>query len=358
MIMYMKINILMCGSDFSVGGGMVTVAKVCLNYQNWNNDIHYTYIPTHINGTKIQKIKLFYKALVDILKLVKNKKIDIAHLHVTENGSFYRKTIVMFLLQKYHVKVILHHHIDYTEFYEKSNMLTKKIIRKTLEKADLNIVLGKVFNVYMKALVQKAKVKVIYNGVDVPSVNMYNANSSHILFLGWFNERKGIREVLEAIKQLDDEGFDNKIKIILCGEPNEYVNNLITSNHLEDRIGYIGKVSEEERNKLFKTVFVNLLPSRKEGLPMSIIESMAYGIPCIASNVGAIPEIIDDTNGILIDSPSSSDLKEAIKMLWNNKALRSLFSQKSYEKINEKFTIMEQCSKLEKEYERFAKIVG
>ena len=52
------------------------------------------------------------------------------------------------------------------------------------------------------------------------------------------------------------------------------------------------------KNRIYKTIAINVLPSYNEGLPMSILETMAYGIPSITTNIASIPEVVvDGVNG-------------------------------------------------------------
>ena len=94
-----KEKVLMCCSELSVKGGMVSVVKNYLNYPDWDN-YEIVYIPTHTEKNKIIVAAYFAIAYIKILCTVLTKNIRIAHLHTAERGSFFRKAILVRTLKK------------------------------------------------------------------------------------------------------------------------------------------------------------------------------------------------------------------------------------------------------------------
>ena len=80
-----------------------------------------------------------------------------------------------------------------------------------------------------------------------------------------------------------------------------------------------------------KNTILNVLPSYNEGLPMTILETMAYGIPNISTRIASIPEVITDSeNGYLITPGDIEALESRLLTLIEDKMKREQFSQKSY----------------------------
>lgn len=100
-----KEKVLMCCSELSVKGGMVSVVKNYLNYPDWDN-YEIVYIPTHTEKNKIIVAAYFAIAYIKILCTVLTKNIRIAHLHTAERGSFFRKAILVRTLKKLGVKLL------------------------------------------------------------------------------------------------------------------------------------------------------------------------------------------------------------------------------------------------------------
>lgn len=335
-----KLKILMCGSDLSVKGGIVSVIKNYLQYNKWD-DFEIIFLPTHIDKNKFVKIIFFIKNLLKITYLCALKKIDIVHLHVSERGSIYRKIIIANICKKMNVKVIFHHHgAEFEEFYWSLNIKKQEYINKILEKIDLNIVLSKglVSNIVNKA--PNANIKVLYNAVETYESNQYNCNGNIILFLGRLGERKGVFDLVEVIKVLDDI-IDKNICFCLCGDGEiEVVKKLIKNYNLDHRVSHIGWIEKEKKKEIFSKCIINVLPSYKEGLPMTILETMSFGIPNISTNIASIPEVINsELNGYLIEPGDIYNLSKRIEELTNNKVLREEFSKNSFKLINEKFSL-------------------
>lgn len=345
------IRVLMCGSDLSVKGGMSTVIKNYLSYTKWKS-IMITYIPLHVEGRKISKIFFFLNGLIKILFLCVVKKIDVVHLHTAERGSFYRKAIISKLCGAFGIQTIMHHHsAEFEEFYSALKLRNKRYVSHVLENVDLNLVLGNQLIGMITKKAPRAKVKVLNNSVDTYSERLYNVKATGILFLGRFGRRKGIYDLLQVIKILDEK-IDRKYMFYLCGDGEiDKVKKIINSMKISHRIGYIGWLDLESKKELYKKIKINILPSYNEGFPMTILETMAYGIPNISTRVASIPEIIKDgSNGVLIEPGSVGTMAETLYMLLNNDELCEQMSKRAYNDICEKYSVGNNYSKLEKLY--------
>ena len=341
-----KVNVLMCGSDLSVKGGMVTVVKNYLEYSKWD-EFQINYLPTHIEKGKLSELFYFSKAYVKILYLMIIGKIDIAYLHTSERGSVYRKIIIAKTMKLFGIPVVLHHHgAEFERFYSSLSATKKRIVNNALENVDVNIVLSKLLVNMITSKAPEASVFTLYNSVPVRE-NQYNKNGDKILFLGRLGERKGTYDLIKAICLLDNK-IDSKYKFILCGDGDvEKVNEIIKRNHISHRIEYIGWADQAKKNEFFKDVIINVLPSYNEGLPMTILETMAYGIPNISTRIASIPEVIDDEkNGYLITPGDINGLTERIQRLIEDEELRIKFSDCAYKTIKSEFSMDSNIHKL------------
>ena len=89
-----KVKILMCGSKLNVKGGMVSVIKNYLSYNEWEN-IEIKYVPTHIEGKKVVVALFFAISFVKVIFTAIFGHYDLIYLHTAERGSFYRKSILV-----------------------------------------------------------------------------------------------------------------------------------------------------------------------------------------------------------------------------------------------------------------------
>ena len=338
----------MCGSSLSVKGGMVSVAQNYLQYEKWDR-IKIKYIPTHIEKNKVLVALYFLFAYIKVVIIATIGSYDIIYLHTAERGSFYRKSIIVKTMRFLNKKTIMHHHAaEFEYFYESLSARQKKYVNDTLTQTSLNIVLSNNLVSMIKSKAPKANVKVLYNAVKTYSTIQYNQNANGILFLGRLGKRKGIFDLIQAITELDSV-LSSRIVFYFCGDGNidEIIQN-IKSAGISHRIAKIGWINQKEKEAIFKDTIINVLPSYNEGLPMSILETMAYGIPNISTNIASIPEVIhNEENGFLITPGDINALADCMLTLVKNENLRNMFSAKSWAEIKQRFSMEEHANKLQ-----------
>ena len=136
-----------------------------------------------------------------------------------------------------------------------------------------------------------------------------------LLFLGLLGKNKGIYDLLECIRDHKVE-FQGKLKLYIGGNGEiEHVKQLIKEYGIADIVIFEGWVSGDKKIELLNKSDAYILPSYKEGLPISILEAMSYGMPIISTPVGGIPEIVSNgENGYLVEPGNKEDI-------YNNTAL-------------------------------------
>lgn len=349
--MSIKKKILLVGSSTEVKGGIVSVLKNYLGYKNWQ-EFEICYIPTHIDANIVKKSLFFFMALMRIKKELKSGDVKLAHVHVSERGSFIRKSKVVDYCKKNHVPVILHHHgAEFEEYYAEANNKTKKMIQDTLGKVDLNIVLSNRLIDTIKSKNNNAVVGVLPNAVNAPNHNMYNKDARNILLLGELNERKGVYLLLEAIEHMDSK-LDKDVGLYLCGNGDlERLKNTIREKKLEHRIRYIGWVDQEKKNQILSDTMINVLPSYHEGLPMTILETMGYGIPNLSTRIASIPDVLhENETGLLMDAGNVKQLEDQLWKLITNDELCYQISENAFNLIRENYLLEIHMNKLKNYY--------
>lgn len=131
---------------------------------------------------------------------------------------------------------------------------------------------------------------------------------------------KGQRYVMEALKQLKDNGFDNFEYYLIGGGDDTVLRNLSKELGISDKVVFVGKVTHEEVFKLLDDMDIYIHPSLQEGLPRSVVEAMSRALPCIGANTGAIPELID--KNFVVKRKSVSDIVEKVLTIINPEIMR------------------------------------
>ena len=328
-------KILIISPSLKNKGGITTVVDTIIKS---NNTCSITHISTQRDGCIFIKFIYFFCSIFKLIIILLFKRIDVVHIHISERGSFVRKNILFQICKIAKKKVILHHHgAEFIQWYDSLNYKKKIKVKKMMLNVDKNIVLSKlIMNEYCNRF-ESIKICYIYNGVNIES-NNYNSDGIYILFLGRLSSRKGVYDLIDAIKMIDDK-ISSKYKFLLCGDGEiDKCKRIITKYSLNDRIECLGWISKEKKKEIFSQTIINILPSYNEGMPMTILETMAYGIPNISSNVAAIPEVIDQECGILINPGDVNALSISIMKLLNDGAYRKMMSRNSYLKILKNFS--------------------
>ena len=277
----------------------------------------------------------------------------IAHLHTAERGSSWRKKFLMDFYHKHGIKVVMHHHAaEFEDFYEKCTEAQKRKVQKALADADVNIVLSKRLVPRIKEKQPKARVEVLYNAVNTYDENPYSLDARNVLFMGRLGVRKGTFDLIEAIKRLDKD-IPADVKFYLCGDMGENeVRQKVKELGVEHRIAHVGWIDGEQKREFMSKSMINCLPSYNEGLPMTILETMAAGIPNISTNIASIPEVLfDGENGYLITPGDVDALVDRLRNLINEPDIRRKFSEASYALVTRDFSLASNIEKLKGLYD-------
>ena len=203
------------------------------------------------------------------------------------------------------------------------------------------------------------KLITVHNGIDIKNINFLTKEEAQKklikktspLVIGTIAEwtsNKGLIYLLKAIKIIKDKKFDTIL--IGSGEnpDKEKITKFIEKKNLKNI--HLIEFIPNAVNYL-KAFDIFILPSTKEGLPYTIIEAMAAEVPVIATNVGGIPEMIENNiNGILIESKNSQLLAVKILELINNPETTKEMTRKSRQKVEKEFTLDQMILQTKKIY--------
>lgn len=348
------IKVLMCGSDIRcVKGGMVTVARNYLEYSGFKKS-RFTYLATHTEGSLVRKIFCFAKALFKAFFLILRGQCDLVHLHIAERGSFYRKALMVRLCNKFHIPVVLHHHsAEFEDFYAKMNAGQRAYVKRIFEAADCNLVLSEFLRGKLLEKAPAAKVVVLHNAVEVSSESKYRLEAQRIVMLGKQGWRKGSFDLLKAVAAIDKE-LPEDIRLWMCGDGDvEEVKKKAEELGISRRLAHVGWIGGDAKEACLTETMIHVLPSYREGMPMSILETMGRGIPNISTRIASIPEVIQDgETGFLMEPGDTGRLAELLKRLADDRELRSQFSQAGRRLVMEDFSLQKNIAELEEVYER------
>lgn len=161
---------------------------------------------------------------------------------------------------------------------------------------------------------------------ELPSMSFPERNHINLVYLGWLEEYKGISDLIEAVKICKSEGLSIKLDIWGEGSDRKKLSEHIAKHDLHGQINLCGWASATDKEKLFSTQSIMVLPSYYEGMPNVVLEAMAHGLPVIATKISTLPELIEHgENGFLSDTRNPNNLASLIKELGLDPLLQQKF---------------------------------
>lgn len=170
-------------------------------------------------------------------------------------------------------------------------------------------------------------IQIIPNGVNLGSFNnvFYQKSDNFTLIsVGRLTKIKGYIYLLQAIKEVVKKYPKIKLNIIGQGEEEKKLKDFVKKNNLTKTIFFLGQLTGSKLIKHYKTAKVFVLASVAEGMPNTILEAWAAKLAVIATRVGALPTIINASNGYLVDKKNYQALTQTIIKARENKNLKQL----------------------------------
>ncbi len=216
---------------------------------------------------------------------------------------------------------------------------------------------------------KKDKIRVIYNGLEVDkAVAMENKNelkrrigvpltSYVVLSVGNLRPVKGYSFIFEALEMLLSKGKDVKLLIVGDGSYKRNLEIELQDKGISENVIFAGE--KEELSDFLNMADTFVMASLWEGLPNSLLEAMAAGLPIIATKVGGIPEVVDDNeNGLLIDPKDSKALAQAIERMISDKEFAMRLSNNAQKFVRDNFGIERTVKDLDSLYTELLKKYG
>ena len=332
-----------------VKGGVATYIRTLLRYQVLANDVYL--LMSNSNSEKewpLSNQNLFYykyerslsnifPAIFEIYRYIKNIQPDIIHIHSSWAGLFVR-VIYFFLGNRPKIVYCAH---GWSFLMDTS--LIKKYIYVLVERVlayqtDIIINISKYEHIQsLKLGLPKHKSKMIYNGLDevdtikeskAKSDNISTTNKIKLLFVGRFDKQKGLDLLLRFFSNNKIE----HIELYVIGD--KVLNNTFVT--IPQGVHYLGWIENASIDYYYQTCDAVIMPSRWEGFGLVAVEAMRNKKAVIASNRGALPElVINDFNGYIFDIDNMNELKEIFQRI--NKDELSIKGNNGYNLFKKKF---------------------
>lgn len=284
------------------------------------------------------KYKYDLRGILKIITLIKKRKYDIIHVHLFPANIF---VALSSLFLSKNTNYVFTEHNTYNR--RRSRKVFKILDKFTYSRYSKIICISNQTSCSLIKWIPivKKKTIVIPNGISIPeSVNFkFSEIYYDVLFVGGLSRQKGVNFLLEAISILKEK-YNRYLKVAIVGDGplRDELRKLCVKLKINTQVEFLG--IQKNVNNFMRSSKVFVLPSRWEGFGLVIIEAMSNMLPVIASNVGGIPEIIENgRDGILVPPENPKNLAKAIKQLLENTELQKKIAQNAYKKVKKKYSI-------------------
>jgi len=314
-------------------------------------------IKSHANPIR-KKLKVSYLASLHIKKILDDFKPDIIHIQ----DPFFISQSLAFEAKKRKIPVIATQHcsLEFPLSYLKLPKFLRKTARKTMAK-----VLAALFNNHCQILITPSEfikkktikwgvnipVKVISNGIDIDTFSTSRISEEFlkkykiedfiskpiIFYSGRIDKDKNLETLIEAIPLVLKE-VDVSFLFLGGGDFKKELVAQLADEHCSFRknVCFLGPIQPQDIDlaKFYRLATVFVMPSLIEAQNLAIMEAMASGLPIVAANSGALPELVKDReNGFLVEALKPEAYAEAIVEIIKNKNLKKKLGRKSLELI-------------------------
>lgn len=337
--------LLVCPGGLEHGGGMGRMVGYFVGIWSTQRDApEFRIIDDYGPGHLVWAPFYFAKTLIIILMESMLGRVSLLHVNVAARGSTVRKSIIILLAAILRVPVILHlHGSRYDLFFHAMPRPLQALIRATFRSATRVIVLGEFWRDFVVDDIgaEADRVVVMYNTVPPPIDTRREkpVGPCRLLFLGNLGTRKGIPELLEALASERVQSLA-WTAVLAGGGDVELYRRKAAALGLADRIEFPGWVDRETVESLCFHADVLALPSHGEGLPLSVLEGLSYGLAVITTPVGALPEVITEgESGLFVPVGDSSALADALVRVIADPEFRARLSECARSSFAERFDL-------------------
>lgn len=277
-------------------------------------------------------LRMVYGLFAFVFRLLVDWRIRIVHIHTASYNSFRRSAVYVRLARGMGRKVVMTMHGGGFREYAAGR---RTFVEATLARCACVGALSEKWRDYYRDELNCRHVEIIPNVVEAPVARAGKTADGIVrfLFLGAIVRQKGVYDLLETVAARRDE-LQGRFFLTIGGTgEDEQLQRFITDLNLGGLVEFVGWVSGPRKKELLARADVFVLPSYVEGVPVSLLEAMTYGLPVLATPVGGVPGIVDDDNGVLVPPGDCAALGDALVRLSEDAALRHRLGRAGCERV-------------------------
>jgi glycosyltransferase involved in cell wall biosynthesis len=284
----------------------------------------------------------FARSLVAIA--VTARQHPLLHVHLAGRGSTIRKIILVHFARLFRLPVVLHlHDYDYRQSLRRFPKFIRLAAGSMFRNSSGILVLGADDRdlVENELGVNPDRVTIVPNAVPAPPQNRHAMTPHrpvHILFLGDPSRRKGMHDLIAALAKVPLRDLEWRLSVAGGGNEIDGFREFSRAQGLSDRVDFMGWVDRTTTMTLLDSADIVVLPSYAEGMAMSVLEGMSYGLCIVCTPVGSLKYVIEDeVTGLIVLPGDITSLSKALTRAVSDPALRARLGSEAARVFADKF---------------------
>jgi glycosyltransferase involved in cell wall biosynthesis len=356
-----RVKVLQLGPDLDVRGGVAAVEQlICEHLPSYAQIRH---VATMNERGWLPRLYAFGRAVTTLRRALDTPEPTVVHIHFASRGSTLRKMLLAQMVIRARRPLIMHAHgAGFDKFHRGLPAPARRFVNRTLQQANLVIALSSQWRDFFirECELTASQVTVLANPVRVPARCPERSGKAEVqlLHLGRLGKRKGAYDLVAAFAALP-QAVRARARLVLAGDGDvAQVSELAVKLGVEERVRVMSWIDSHERDRLLAESDIFVLPSYAEGVPMSLLEAMAAGLPGITTGVGGIPDIFTSgAEGLLVTPGNQPQLRDAMTQLIGDESMRLAAGRRAFERARS-FDVHAYARNLAELYQRIAPVSG
>lgn len=319
-------HVAMIGPDLDARGGISTVARAWLDSPSLSG-VKVDYVGTMRDGRTLPKAaRMAARQARFVARLARGWRPQLFHVHLSYFTSFYRKLAYVQEARATGAPVVLHIHAPDLGAFHDAARIHAAAMRFLFQQADRVVALSQSMAAEVRTLAgPDVRLDVLYNPVVLEQfacAPRAATDTPTVLFMGELGQRKGTWDLVQAIPHVLAAVPGARFRFGGNGDEAR-LRQEIAALGIEASVDVLGWVGMDKKKAAYDSADIYCLPSYQEGLPMSILEAMGSGLPCVSTPIAGIPEAVrDQETGLLVDPGDVPALTAALTRLCADPGLR------------------------------------
>ena len=312
-------------------------------------------ISSYSGGSLVKKLAVAALAMLSYARILLRGQAPVLHVHVCSRASFWRKSVFIWMALLMRRRIVVHlHGGGFQLFIEQLPVCWRALALSTLKRCDLLLCLTSLTHHWVSTLAPDLQSRWWPNPVSETLIEanaLSQLRAPVLLYLGALLPAKGLLDLLAAFQKLHVLDPTAHLLIAGAGPQQNVLQRAIADGGLQQCVTLLGWIGAAEKHRWLRCARVFVLPSYLEAQPMVLLEAMACGVAIVSTNVGGIPDVIDDNvEGILVPAHDVATLTLALQLLWLNGDLRQRLATSATLRVLERHRAATICLALRQLY--------